>query len=89
MKKSIIILLALFTLACEKEEEPKKTYPRIQLESNCKCGDAEYLGGSWDTESGRQMTWRYEVRNYCTNKPIFITERNELRNKRYCKDYQW
>ena len=71
-------MLAL--LGCEKEEETTPV--------DCNCGEVVLRGGSWTT-TGVQTTWRYEVRNYCTNAPLNMRLSSPYNGNEYCRDYQW
>jgi len=83
--KKIIIIMMFAVLGCKKETPaPAPTSPPV----NCRCGYTISQGGAYTIE-GRQTEWWYQVRNYCTNAPIFIRVLRPIDNGEYCKDYQW
>ena len=85
MKK--IIIITMFALLGCKKETPTPAAP-TPPPVNCRCGYTISQGGTYTIE-GRQTEWWYQVRNYCTNAPIFIRVLRPIDNGEYCKDYQW
>jgi hypothetical protein len=83
--KKIIIITMLALLGCAKEA---KIDPTPEPTVNCHCGSTISQGGVYTIE-GKQTEWWYQVRNYCTNAPIFIKVIRPITSGEYCKDYQW
>ena len=81
--KYIIILILFLSVGCDKEKvEPPKP--------DCHCGQVERWGGdSWETSTGRQITWGYRITNNCTNAPWLFKSRTEIRESEYCRGFQW
>ncbi len=83
--KYIIIIMLLLSIGCnDKEKAPEPPEP------DCHCGQVERWGGdSWETSTGRQITWGYRITNNCTNAPWVFKSRTEIRESEYCRGYQW
>ena len=85
MDKIKIIILA-FTLAlvsCNKEQPIQQ-----EDEKSCYCGTPTLIDRTWNS-SGQVINYNYTIFNNCTNAPIKVETRQEIKGNQYCLEYQW